>query len=226
MRGAEAHLRCDLGARIFTLGYDRVLEASERAGLRDLRRRTLAPATGRTLELGAGTGLNRDLYPETVTELVLSEPFAPMAARLRAALAGSARPAEVVLAPAERLPFPDACFDTVAATLVLCTVEDPGGALREAARVLKPGGRLLFLEHVRSQDPGLARWQDRLHGPWYLLGHGCHCNRDTLSLLEQSPLDVDEAIRGAIPRAAPLVRPLLRGSATLAPVEPATEELG
>lgn len=206
--------------RLFARFYDKGLQASERAGLRELRRQTLAGAGGRTLELGAGTGLNLDLYPQAVSELVLTEPFGPMAARLRDRLAGSGRAVDVIEAPAEHLPFADRSFDTVVATLVLCTVEDPERTLAEAARVLKPGGRLLFLEHVRATDPRLARWQDRLHRPWYVFGHGCHCNRDTLALIERSPLAVDEAIRGRMPKAAPLVRPLLRGNATLAPVSP------
>ena len=95
----------------------------------------------------------------------------------------------MIEAPAESLPFEDDSFDTVALTLVLCTVPDPPAALREIARVLKPGGRFLFLEHVRADEPKLARWQDRLHGPWYLFGDGCHCNRDTLATIEGSPLD-------------------------------------
>ena len=116
----------------------------------------------------------------------------------------------MVEAPGEALPFPDDSFDTVALTLVLCTVPDPAAALREIARVLKPGGRFLFLEHVRADDPGLAKWQDRLHGPWYVFGHGCHCNRDTLATLKSSPLEVERADRGAIPKSPPLVRPLLQ----------------
>lgn len=203
--------------RLFARLYDRGLERSEEAGLRDLRRETLAGAAGRTLEIGAGTGLNLDLYPDTVTELVLTEPFEPMARRLRVKDERT-----VVAAPAESLPFPDAGFDTVVVTLVLCTVSDPVLALREIARVLRPGGQLLFLEHVRSEDPGLARWQDRLHGPWYALGHGCHCNRDTLALLEASPLTVERVVRGRIPKAPPLVRPSLRGSARVAAGEATT----
>jgi hypothetical protein len=79
--------------------------------------------------------------------------------------------------------------------------------------VLAPGGRLLFLEHVRSPDPGLARWQDRLHGAWYVFGHGCHCNRDTLATIEASPLEVEEVDRGEIPGTVPLVKPMLVGAA-------------
>lgn len=196
--------------RLFAAMYDRFLAASEEAGIRDRRAELLAGAAGRTLEIGAGTGLNRDLYPSAVTELVLTEPFPPMATRLRArAGAGT----EVVEAPGEALPFPDGSFDTVVATLVLCTVPDPGAVLSEAHRVLSPGGTFLFLEHVRSDDPGVARWQDRLHGPWWAFGHGCHCNRDTLAALEGSPLRVESVGHGSVPKAPPIVRPLIFGSA-------------
>jgi ubiquinone/menaquinone biosynthesis C-methylase UbiE len=82
-----------------------------------------------------------------------------MAAQLRKRVARSRRPAQVVEAPGEQLPLEDSSFDTVAMTLVLCTAPDPGAVLREVKRVLRPGGRLLFLEHVRAEDPELARWQ-------------------------------------------------------------------
>jgi ubiquinone/menaquinone biosynthesis C-methylase UbiE len=208
-------LRCLYDAtwgRVFAWGYDRFQAKSEEKGMRRLRAELLDPARGRCLEVGAGTGLNVERWPE-VDELVLSEPDPRMAAQLRRKLAAVGRNAEVVEAPAERLPFPDASFDTVALTYVLCTVPDPADALREIARVLKPGGRLLFIEHVRSPDPALARWQDRLHGAWYLFGNGCHCNRDSLAAIESSPLEVERHERGEIPAALPLVRPLLIGSA-------------
>jgi ubiquinone/menaquinone biosynthesis C-methylase UbiE len=198
--------------RVFAWGYDRFQAKSEEMGMRRQRAELLAQASGRCLEVGAGTGLNLERWPE-VDELVLSEPDPRMAAQLRRKLASGGRSAEVVEAPAEQLPFPDDSFDTVALTYVLCTVPDPADALREISRVLKPGGRLLFIEHVRSPDPGLARWQDRLHGPWYLFGNGCHCNRDTLAAIESSPLEVERYERGEVPAAVPLVRPLLSGSA-------------
>ena len=195
--------------RMFAFGYDYFLKATEDAGLRDMRREMLAEASGRTLELGAGTGANVELYPEAVTELVLTEPDRFMAEKLRAKHPDR----EVVEAPAERLPFEDESFDTAVLTLVLCTVPDPQAALAEIARVLKPGGRFLFIEHVRADDERLARWQDRLHRPWYLFGDGCHCNRDTLATIESSPLAVERAEKGELPKAVPLVRPLLRGAA-------------
>jgi ubiquinone/menaquinone biosynthesis C-methylase UbiE len=201
--------------RLFALGYDRFMAASERAGLRARRRSLLSGAGGATLEIGAGTGLNLDLYPPGVSELVLTEPSAAMAGRLRAKL-GAHSAASVVQAPAERLPFEADRFDTVVATLVLCTVPEPAAALAEVARVLRPGGRLLFLEHVRAPRPGLARWQDRLERPWKLFGAGCHCNRDTAAGIEASPLRIEALKRGEIPRALPLVRPMIVGAARLA----------
>jgi ubiquinone/menaquinone biosynthesis C-methylase UbiE len=198
--------------RLFALGYDRFMAASERAGLRARRRRLLSDAGGATLEIGAGTGLNVDLYPPGVSELVLTEPSAAMAGRLRAKL-GAHSATSVVQAPAERLPFEADRFDTVVATLVLCTVPEPAAALAEAARVLRPGGRFLFLEHVRAPGRRLARWQDRLERPWRLFGAGCRCNRDTAASIEASPLRIEELERGEIPRALPLVRPMIVGAA-------------
>lgn len=201
--------------RAFAALYDRGLKATEEAGLRQMRRELLAGAGGRVLELGAGTGVNLDLYPDAVEDLVLVEPDPHMAKRLRAKLAESARTAAVIEAPAERLPFDDASFDTAVAMLVLCTIPDPAAALAEAARVLKPGGRLLFVEHVRAEDPGLARWQDRLEKPWRFLGDGCHCNRDTLATISSSRFELGEVQHGRLPKAPPIVSPLVRGSATL-----------
>ena len=175
------------GHRIFAGLYDWMLSGTERAGLRDMRAELLAGARGRTLELGAGTGLNLAHYTDAVTELVLTEPDPYMAQRLRKRL-GDEPPAagrvEVVETPAEHLPFEDGSFDSVVSTLVLCSVQSPAAATSEIARVLKPDGQLLTLEHVRSPDSRLARWQDRLERPWGWLGAGCHPNRDTVTELE------------------------------------------
>lgn len=197
--------------RIFARLYDRSFEATEKAGLADRRRQLVAQAQGRVLEIGAGTGLNLAHYPASLERLVLTEPSAPMAAQLRERL--DREDAEVVEAPAESLPFGDGEFDTVVATLVLCTVPDPVAALDEIRRVLAPGGRLLLIEHVRSDDPGRARWQDRLETPWRLFGNGCHCNRDTAALVEQSGFGFEHLEHGKLPKAPPIVRPLIEGRA-------------
>lgn len=199
--------------RFFAAIYDRLMAGTEDKGLRETRARLLADARGRTLELGAGTGLNLGHYPEAVTELVLTEPFEPMAKRARAKLESLGREPDVVAAPAESLPFDDASFDTVVSTLVLCTVRDPARSLAEIRRVLKPGGRLLFIEHVRSDDPKLAKWQDRLRRPWFVCGHGCNCNRETLASIGAAGLEVDSVEHGELPEAPPIVRPMVTGSA-------------
>jgi ubiquinone/menaquinone biosynthesis C-methylase UbiE len=201
--------------RGFTALYDGMIKGTEEAGLREMRRETLADAAGRTLDVGAGTGANIALYPAAVGELVLAEPDPHMLRKLRTKAAEAGRGAEVVEAPAESLPFEDSSFDTVVFTLVLCTVPDPEAALAEAARVLRPGGRLLFVEHVRSEDSGLARWQDRLEKPWRFFADGCHCNRDTVATIEASPLTLESVEHGEMPKSPPLVRPLVSGSAVL-----------
>jgi ubiquinone/menaquinone biosynthesis C-methylase UbiE len=198
---------------LFARGYDRFTKSTEDAGLREKRRELLARASGRTLEIGAGTGSNLELYPEAVTELVLTEPDEHMRAQLERKLSALGRRPEVVGAGAERLPFPDASFDTVVATLVLCTIPAPRRALEEISRVLKPDGRLLFLEHVRAEDAGTARWQDRLERPWGWFGRGCHPNRDTVSLINESALEIGELERDTMPKAPPIVRPLVVGEA-------------
>ncbi|HXR29691.1 MAG TPA: class I SAM-dependent methyltransferase [Solirubrobacterales bacterium] len=202
--------------RGFAAVYDLGLKATEEAGLREMRRATLAAAAGRTIDLGAGTGVNIDLFPDAVSELVLVEPDPHMLKQLRAKLASSGADASAVQASAEELPFEDDGFDTAVFTLVLCTVPDPEAALAEAARVLKPGGKLLFVEHVRAEEPGLARWQDRLEKPWRFLADGCHCNRDTVATIDASPFSLGRVEHDELPKSPPIVKPLVRGEATLA----------
>jgi ubiquinone/menaquinone biosynthesis C-methylase UbiE len=205
-----------LWGRVFAAGYDRVLAGSERAGLAESRRSLLAAASGRVLEIGAGTGLNLSHYPDSLEEVVFAEPEEPMARRLERKLAQAGRQGKVVRVPAEALPFEDDSFDTAVCTLVLCTVNDPGRALSEIARVLRPGGQLLFLEHVRAESPSLARWQDRLSGIWRRFGHGCNCNRETAALIEASPLKLERIDHGEIPKAIPIVQPMIVGRAVAA----------
>jgi ubiquinone/menaquinone biosynthesis C-methylase UbiE len=199
---------------VFAALYDRSLWIGERAGMRRHRRDLLAQARGRTLEIGAGTGLNLAHYPDDVGELVVAEPEPAMRRRLAAAARRRKRHARVIDAPAEQLPFPDASLDTVVSTLVLCTVDAPDLALDEIARVLRPDGQLLFIEHVRSDSTMLARWQDRLVRPWQRLAEGCRCNRATLELMKACGFQV-EARPAAWRAMPPIIRPLAIGRAVV-----------
>jgi ubiquinone/menaquinone biosynthesis C-methylase UbiE len=204
------------GHRIFAAIYDRLLDESERKGLADMRAKLLAGARGRTLELGAGTGINLEHYPPAVTELVLTEPDPHMAKRLRARMDEQSLgiAVEVAEVGAERLPFEDASFDTVVSTLVLCTVDNPKAAVAEAHRVLKPGGALLFIEHVRDgEGSSRARWQDRLERPWGWVAGGCHPNRDTAGVLAASFNDVNVDPSEFPGSGTALVKPLISGAA-------------
>ena len=204
------------GHRIFAAIYDRLLDESERKGLAEMRAELLASASGRTLELGAGTGINLEHYQPAVTELVVTEPDPHMAKRLRARV--DERPpgpdVEVVEVGAETLPFDDASFYTVVSTLVFCTVDDPAAAAAEAHRVLKPGGKLLFIEHVRDEEgTRRARWQDRLGRPWGWFAGGCHPNRDTGRLLAGAFSEVESRLSEFPGSGTAMVKPLISGSA-------------
>jgi ubiquinone/menaquinone biosynthesis C-methylase UbiE len=203
-----------LAGRVFAALYDPMMARAEKAGLAARRRRLLASAHGRVLEIGGGTGANLPYYGESVEEVVFVEPDEAMARRLERKVAGSTVRARVARAPAETLPFEDASFDVAVSTLVLCTVEDQRRALAEIHRVLKSTGRLLFLEHVRSEDPKLARWQDRLNGLNRRLGHGCNCNRDTLAGITDAGFRIEDVERDHLPKAPPITRPLVLGVAT------------
>ncbi len=200
--------------KIFAAFYDRAMAASEEAGLRQMRIDLLAQAEGTVLEIGAGTGANIRLYGGAVEKLILAEPEIPMIKRLRSAASESKLPCEVVEASAESLSVADASVNTVVSTVVLCTVESPAKSLAEIARVLKPGGKFLFLEHVRSDDPKFAKWQDRLNWLWKKCGNGCNSNRRTLELIDNSSLQIVDIQKGSIPKANPLVRPCVTGRAT------------
>jgi ubiquinone/menaquinone biosynthesis C-methylase UbiE len=196
---------------ILAPAYDKMSRSSEEAGLGAIRDGLLASTQGRVLEIGAGTGLNLRYYGDGVESLVLTEPEGPMLRRLRDKAGEHAPQAEIVQASAEDLPFEDASFDTVVSTLVLCGA-DQEKSLREIRRVLRPGGRLLFIEHVRSDDPGLARFQDRMN---WLNRHlvGCECNRQTLASIEAADFTVSGVEHMETPKSPKFVRPLIVGTA-------------
>jgi ubiquinone/menaquinone biosynthesis C-methylase UbiE len=199
--------------RIFALAYDRFLWLGEIAGMRGRRSALLGNAAGRVVEIGAGTGLNVAHYPDGIAELVLTEPDAAMRRRLARRLQRYGRVARIVDAPAERLPLADASVDTVVSTLVLCTVADPERTLSEIARVLRPDGQLLFVEHVRASSRLLAAWQDYLLQPWRRFAGGCCCNRPTVELMRACGFTVaaDDVVWRGMPT---IVHPLVVGRAT------------
>jgi ubiquinone/menaquinone biosynthesis C-methylase UbiE len=177
--------------------------------LAPLRPGVVAQAEGRVLEIGAGTGLNLPLYGP-ITHLDAIEPDPHMLRRARARAEGLGVPVTFHAIGAERLPFPDASFDTVVATFVLCTIPDPAAALREAMRVLRPGGRLLFAEHVRSTKAPVAAVQRAIEPAWTRLAGGCHLTRDAAALIAASGA-VDLEVQ---PRGSPwALNPVITGSA-------------
>ncbi len=180
--------------------------------IQDGRRKLLAPAAGRVLEVGAGTGFNARYYPEGVGDVTLTDELGGMLRRAERRAEEAGRRVETVTAPVEYLPFEDESFDTVVGSLLLCSVDDQDAALTEIRRVLKPGGRYLFLEHVRSDDPKVARRQDRWERVWGVVAMGCHPNRDTLPRIE-SAFAVDEVERGKLPEGPSIIRPYVLGRA-------------
>ena len=201
------------GQRFFASWYPSVMGKSESAGQGDIRREQLAQASGRTLEIGAGNGFSLPYYTDRVTTLTLIEPN-PEFRRQLAGTAATAVPGDVDVVDGDvhALDFPDATFDTVTASLVFCSVTDPRKALAEVHRVLRPGGRFLFHEHVRGHGlRGVV--QDLMTPLQRRLADGCHANRDFEAMLFESELELDELVRTRMPAAAPTVVPLVVGAA-------------
>ncbi|MCD2197613.1 class I SAM-dependent methyltransferase [Actinomycetospora endophytica] len=194
------------------------MRRTEKAGLAEMRRQVADRCEGKVLEVGAGTGANIAHYPAAATEVTLTEPDVHMMRRLERRARDSAPSTKVLRAPAEDLPFEDGAFDTVVSTLVLCGVDDAPRAVRELRRVLRPGGRLLFLEHVRATDAVAARKQDRMNRINRALVC-CDCNRPTLAVLEDGGFTVTSLAHTELPKAPSFVRPVILGEA----VSPSTE---
>ncbi len=195
--------------------YDRFMRASEDACLTAWRRALLTDLSGTVLEVGAGTGINLPHFPPAVTHLVLSEPDPAMARQLENRLLAMPRPGtEIVHADVESLPFADASFDAVIATLLLCSVPSPTRALAEVRRVLRPGGAFVFLEHVAA-PAGTSRrlWQGRIEPLWKPIAGNCHLTRETLDAIAASGLVVGDVERASMRRALPFLRPTVRGVA-------------
>jgi ubiquinone/menaquinone biosynthesis C-methylase UbiE len=197
--------------RQFAARYDRCLAPAELRWAADLRVHLLGDVRGHVLEIGAGTGANLRFY-RAAGQVTVTEPSAAMRARLTAKLGQARVPVDVVDATAQTLPFPDAGFDTVVSTLVLCTVPDQRRALAEIRRVLRPAGRLVFFEHVRGRGPA-AFAQDLITPLTRVLAAGCHPNRDTAAAIVAAGFAIETiATIKPVPR-TPLVAPFIYGTA-------------
>ena len=200
------------GHRIFAAVWDRL----NRSTFEDVRTELAGGASGRVLEIGAGTGFNFPFYTDRANEIVAIEPDPHMLKRAKARAESATRPIELRQASAENLPFDDESFDTVVATWVMCTIGDLPQSLAEIKRVLRPGGELRFVEHVRSENALLGRSQDLFVPVSKFVGAGCHPNRNTASAIEKAGFEMRTLTReSATPPIPPLIfyRPQIRGVA-------------
>ncbi len=211
-------------SRLIAACYDRFTAGVEAAGLADWRRDLVADLEGEVLEIGAGTGHNLPWYPSTVRRLVLTEPDPYMRAKLEAKVEAKADAAagrtdgpaviEVLDRSADDLGVADASVDAVVGTLVLCTVPDPVAALAEVRRVLRPGGRFVYLEHIAATDtPRTLRWQAHLEPLWRRVAGNCHLTRTTERAVVDAGFAVETEWRAAMPAAPAILRPTVRGIA-------------
>ena len=199
--------------RLYARAYDALAAREDRRGTAALRELLASDAAGDVLEVGTGTGRCLPHY-RAATRVVALEPNVDMRALAEERVARLGLPVDVVDGDGRALPFPDASFDTVVAAWVLCTIPHPDRALAEVHRVLRPAGTLRFCEHVRSDDPRLAAWQDRLAQPWRWIARGCRCNQDTVSLLAGSGFEVAEIAAFEFQPSSPsIVRPTVLGVA-------------
>ena len=186
-------------------------EPDEMPGLRAL---ALHDVHGDVLEIGLGTGANLPYYPDHVTKVAAVEPSGGMHARAAKRMAETGRAVERHASKGEELPFDDGTFDSVVATLLLCSVDSVDAVLKEAFRVLKPGGQYHFIEHVVSKEPTIRKWQFRLNGISKVIACGCQLVRDTGRHLRDSEFDLEEVIE--VPQLAGFDKklfPLIRGVA-------------
>ena len=207
------------GHRWFAAIYDRMMASAERSFMKGVREEIAGGASGRVLELGAGTGANFAYYGLDADEIFAIEPDPYMLDRARPRADEAPRPIDLRQAPAEEIPFEDASFDTIVSTLVMCSVEDPRRALSEARRVLKPSGRLRLYDHVRYSHAFGAFWQDLIAPAWRYFGAGCSPNRDIAALVREAGFEFEQLeLTRPVPPLPPMVitRPHIKGIAVRA----------
>jgi ubiquinone/menaquinone biosynthesis C-methylase UbiE len=167
--------------------------------LRPYRERTAGAAEGRVLDIGIGSGLNLPFYARQAREIFGLDPSPPLLARAQSMAPRTQTPIHLLEGSAERIPLADHTIDTVVMTWTGCSIPEICAALEEMRRVLRPGGRLLFVEHGRAPDPGVARWQDRLDPFWQRFSGGCHLNRKIDDLLSDAGFQIGRLATGYIP---------------------------
>jgi ubiquinone/menaquinone biosynthesis C-methylase UbiE len=167
--------------------------------LRPYRERTAGTAEGRVLDIGVGSGLNLPFYAQKAREVFALDPSLRLLARARSEAALVQTPIHLLEGSAERIPLAAHSMDTTVMTWTGCSIPDIGAALEEMRRVLRPGGRLLFVEHGRAPEPNVARWQDRLNPFWQRFSGGCHLNRKVDDLLSDAGFRIDRLTTGYIP---------------------------
>ena len=155
------------------------------------RQQTIGAARGHVLEIGVGSGMNLPIYGSAVDRVCGIDPSPELLDRARERVAAARVPVSLARAAAEQLPFRDAAFDTLVMTWTLCSIPNPSAALNEMRRVLKPGGRLLFVEHGLAPEPAIIRWQHRLTPCWRRIGGGCHLDRKMDDLIRNAGFRVD-----------------------------------
>ena len=168
------------------------------------RERVIGAAEGRVLEIGAGSGLNLELYKPSVQDVVALEPDPKLTAMAQRRAEEALRPVAFLNASAEEIPLDDRSVDTVVTTWTLCSIRDAKHALREMRRVLKPEGRLLFVEHGLAPERGVRKWQNLLDPLWSRISGGCHLNRPIDALIESAGFKIDGLATGYIPGPRPM----------------------
>ncbi len=156
------------------------------------RKKVVPGIEGRVLEIGIGSGLNLPFYSEAVNAVVGLDPSAELLAMAQKRAGKTPFATELVNAPAEDMPFENASFDTVLTTWTLCSIGEPLAALAEMRRVLKPAGRLVFVEHGRARELRVIAWQDRLNPLWRRFFGGCNLNREIDALIEDGGFAISD----------------------------------
>ncbi|MCK4503172.1 MAG: class I SAM-dependent methyltransferase [Desulfuromonadales bacterium] len=204
--------------------YDYTMRSTERICLQEWRRELLAQAEGDLLEIGAGTGVNLPHYPETITRMVLSEPDTQMRKKLQRKTAQIENSRlEITPWEAESIEMPDASFDTIVSTLVLCSVPSLESSLKEIYRLLRPNGVLLFLEHVISDHPPTLAWQRRIEPFWSFCAGNCRLTRNTAAAIDAAGLKIEQFTEAPMTGTPAFVRKTIRGAARKSPSSEATD---